>query len=533
LDRLILLLASPLLLFFDFRTAVVLAGHAVGPILGVAALLTLTGVARSILVDRVARWVPLLAATQYWIVYAYASVRPDHHGLQLLVFLLALFGLVRLLGEESKGWGPWVMGIGVGLAVWVSTEGLASAGFLLGVLGLVWVGRGGRELARAQTIAWFVAASVLALGLFVDGPEPQPWARDFDRFSVVHVTLFSFGAGFWAVLLRRMPRGLGGRFFAIVAGAILGGGFLFLLFPGIQGGPFSAMHPDLVPLWLDKVAEFAPADRFGAGPWGLMPTLPGLLGLALVVVSVANARRPGPKGVVLPGGGVRDGWMVLSLTALWLLSLSLFGQVRWTQYIQVPAVFGLAAVMGFLLRRVDLGTESKLARAGSRVALVILFFILFPVGLALSHGETDGVDAPQLCSPGPLVQELSSKTGPQGRRLRVLAPVFWGPELIFRAGVDVVAGPYHRNAQGMLDSYGIMAATESERAREALQARGIDVVVFCAGEDWVPVVPRDSVGTFYHALVQDRPPPWLERVPLSGVGEEFRMFRVTTRDDVP
>jgi hypothetical protein len=110
--------------------------------------------------------------------------------------------------------------------------------------------------------------------------------------------------------------------------------------------------------------------------------------------------------------------------------------------------------------------------------------------------------------------------------------VFWGPELVFRAGVDVVAGPYHRNAQGMLDSYGIMAAGEPEEAREAMRARGIDVVVFCTGEDWVPMVPRDSVGTLYHALGEDRPPPWLERIPLSDVGEEFRMFRVINGEEV-
>jgi hypothetical protein len=323
------------------------------------------------------------------------------------------------------------------------------------------------------------------------------------------------------------------RFSAIGAAAILGGGLLLLLFPGVQGGPFSAIHPDLVPLWLDHVIEFAPADRFGVGPWGLVSTLPGLLGLALVVLAVADPRRRRLKEVVPRGEGVMEGWMVLALVALWLLSLSLFGQVRWTQYLHVPAVLGLAALLGMLLDRVDLGIESKIGRAGFRVALVVLFFIIFPVVPALSQGEKNGMDATRPCSPGPLVEELSSFDGPHGRRLRVLAPVFWGPELIFRAGVDVVASPYHRNAQGMLDSYGIMAATESEKAWEAMQERGIDAVVFCAGEDWVPVVPRDSVGTFYHALVEDRPPPWLEGVSLSEGKEGFRIFRVTTVEEVP
>ena len=96
----------------------------------------------------------------------------------------------------------------------------------------------------------------------------------------------------------------------------------------------------------------------------------------------------------------------------------------------------------------------------------------------------------------------------------------------FKTDVDVVAGPHHRNAQGMLDSHRIMAASSPEDALRGLREREIDFVAFCITESWIPLVPPDSSGTFYNALVEDRPPPWLRRIPLEGIGESYRLYQV-------
>ena len=39
------------------------------------------------------------------------------------------------------------------------------------------------------------------------------------------------------------------------------------------------------------------------------------------------------------------------------------------------------------------------------------------------------------------------------RKLRILAFIFYGPEILYRTGYEVLATPYHRNAQGILDAY--------------------------------------------------------------------------------
>jgi hypothetical protein len=78
----------------------------------------------------------------------------------------------------------------------------------------------------------------------------------------------------------------------------------------------------------------------------------------------------------------------------------------------------------------------------------------------------------------------------------------------------------------MLDSHSVMAAGTSEEALRVLREREIDFVTFCNREDWFPLVRADAPGTFFNALVEDRPPPWLRRVPLAGAGEEYRLYRV-------
>ena len=528
LDRLILLLAAPFLLFLDFQVAVTLAGHLVGPLLGVCAILVLAAGARRVLEVGVARWVPLFAVTHFWVIFAFAPDRPDHHGLQLLLFALALLGVFQILERDDEGPGSWILGAALGMAVWVSTEGLASTVFFTGVLALVWIGGSREKLITALIRVWWVAAAVLGLGILVDGPQPWRWAPDFDRFSVVHFTFFTLGGLFWALVRLKVPATRAKRVLVVLTGAVLGGALLTILFPGIEGGPFSRIHPDLVPLWLDHVSEFAPAGQLGAGPWGLVSVVPGALGLAIVGLGFV---RGGLGGVALRSRGAGWKWGVMALCVAWFLALSALGQVRWMQYLQILTPFGMAALLGLVIQRLNRMTAPSLLRAGGIVGVVTLFFSLppFVLGFLGGRGEQDGRADP--CSPASLVPELRKVTGPGGRNARVLAPVFWGPELLFKTDVDVVAGPYHRNAHGMLDSHGIMTSSSPEDALRGLREREIDFVAFCVTESWIPRVPPDASGTFYNTLVEDRPPPWLRRIPLVGIGEEYRLYQVLDGSD--
>lgn len=90
---------------------------------------------------------------------------------------------------------------------------------------------------------------------------------------------------------------------------------------------------------------------------------------------------------------------------------------------------------------------------------------------------------------------------------RVAAFVDQGPAVLAYTGKSVIAGPYHRNAAGILDSYEIFAG---KNPRAVLQRRGIDYLMTCrASPDW----------NFYRAkggllsqLAAGRMPAWLTAV---------------------
>lgn len=525
-DRILLLLATPFLPFTDLPHAVVLAGYLVGPLLGVAALLTFTAAARVILPDPVARWAPILAAGLFWVLFAFAPVRPDHHGLQTLLFLVALLGVLRILVTGEVRTFSWIAGTAMGLAIWISTEGVISTAPLLGSLAVAWVIRGGEDLTRGSARVWTAIAATLFLGLVLDAPEPDRWAIEFDRFSIAHLTAFTIGAGFWVSLVRRTPERVGGRATAILAASLVFGPFLVWSFPGLERGPLAEIQPELWPLFLDHVSEYTPAWRLGWETWGVMAMGPGLAGLLVAGFLGVSGRSTDGNGNALPHPRVGAGWMLVAVALTWLLGLSVFAQVRWSHYVHVLAPFGLAWLLGRALWGANRMDSPGLIKAGAKVGAVLLFMGWPMALLAFPSREDGGVGKAAACRPGPILTQVEGFRGKEGPRPRVMAPLFWGPELVFRGGVDVMAGPYHRNAAGILDSYRVMSATDPEEAHRVLQERGIDLVAFCVTEDFKPQVSRDSPGTLYGALVEDHPPPWLRSVPLPSAPEQYRLYEV-------
>ena len=527
MDWMILALAEPFRLFLGFRSSVIMAGYLLGPTLGVVAMLTLTAAARVVLTDRAARWVPLIAAVQFWVLYSFAPVRPDHHGLQVLLFLVALLGVLRIYMGSGVGGASWVAGLALGFGVWISVEGLISTAPLLVGLVVLWIARGDTELTGALARIWLVGTATLALGMLVDGPHPDRWAAEFDRFSVVYVTAFAMSAVFWSALVFRAPDRAVWRGALTFLGALVGGAVLVLLFPGVQRGPMANLDPRLVPLWIDYISEFVPAARLGSSTWGVLSTGPGILGLFGVAFLVIASRRPGWKRMLKQAGADRATWALLTAALVWFLLLGEVEQVRWVHYLQVLAPLGLAALLSRALGLARELPAPPLARAAAVVAIVLVVF-LGPVAVLVWPGAPDPVEqSKEACRPGAIVNTLSTLRGPGGRHARVLAPVFWGPELLFRADVDIVVGPYHRNARGMLYSYGVMASTDPEDAVALLRERGVDFVVLCTEQDWIPRVPADSVGTFYHALLEGTLPPGLHPVRMPGVAGQYRLYRVS------
>jgi hypothetical protein len=516
MDRILMVLALPLVPFLGFSSAVAISGYVLGPSLEVLAigLLIFGG---SAILRKGLPFVGVLAACQLWLVFAFFYVRPDHHGLQATLFAGFLAFAIRAVTNDSRGFSDHAVGFFAGMAVWVSTEALVVLFPLLGVLAAIWVLRGQAERAVMNRRIMISAAAVLALALLIDGPPPDRWSPDFDRFSVVHLSLFALLSGLWVVLERVPARSWSRRLGALTLGAIFVAGTMVILYPGVQAGPMARVPPELWTLWLDRTSEFLPllgTDQPMLAAVSIVRLLP-----ALAIAAYLASRGPTEN---------RWAWALVAVGLAWFGILATIVQARWAYYLHVLYPLPLAWALGVLVERCQ-RFSSRLVGAGL-ISLAIFVFAFGPaLGTALAFGGGEQDQEPAMeCAARDVVPELKTLPREGGAADIILAPVFWGPELLYRTDLSVVATPYHRNVDGILDSYRIMVSSP-DSALNLIDRRGIRWIAVCQGEDWTPLVRPEEEGSLYRALQQGENIPSLEPVALpDSLAEHFGLWKVTS-----
>lgn len=110
----------------------------------------------------------------------------------------------------------------------------------------------------------------------------------------------------------------------------------------------------------------------------------------------------------------------------------------------------------------------------------------------------------------------------------MLAPLWWGPEIIYRTRLDVISTPYHRNHAGILASRDMMLAQDEDGALRRLEARGIEYVLICRGQEWSPALDEVLDGSLFGRLQRDDPPAFLEPVALpEGLADRYGLWRLS------
>jgi hypothetical protein len=93
-----------------------------------------------------------------------------------------------------------------------------------------------------------------------------------------------------------------------------------------------------------------------------------------------------------------------------------------------------------------------------------------------------------------------------------------GPAILAYTSDAAIAGPYHRDAAGILDSYAIFTGADPHTV---LKTRGIDYVMTCsASPDWQYYRAK---GGLIAQLAAHRRPAWL--IP-SGIAGDVAVYRV-------
>jgi hypothetical protein len=402
--------------------------------------------------------IPVLAAFAMMplTLWEFTPGRIDHHNVQIVLLMAALYGL--------SGWsvvGGFVAGVACGLSFVV---GLELAPVLLIVLvgpGLAWIaGVAGSGRIQISLSAGLALTTLLAGGLLI-GPV-RLMQTECDAFSAPFATVFLGYSALTALsvyLVRSRRPEI--RFAVLSLSAVLLAAVVALLFPACLQGPYQAIDPVVRSLWLDRVQQEKSFIEFYRTGDTIKIVCLGFLAV------VAAAAIPSLRRRIRQGDAA---FVIVFAVALVLLILALVQ----TRFIRFPA----AVVLLFLplvWAEVKRGAQTtvKALRLGSVVTLALGLVPLSFVSAAPSQPTLLDYFAFDVCTD---VDASPLERLPPGR---IIAPSSLALFLLDRLPEDMAVNAisFHRAAPGMRRMFDVFLSTEPEIRKAA--AAPFDYLAIC------------------------------------------------------
>ena len=428
-----------------------------------------------------ARAVPVVLGLALLCVEIFGTFSPgdiDHHGLQLLLMLAALLVLV-----EKR---PVLTAVAVALGLGVGLEVLPYAALAI-IAASLWLRD---DAAKARRFGLTLAGLSLVLWLGVSAYRFAPVCDSYSLFYAVE--LIAGGVGLAAI--SALPRH---RLAALAGLAVLLLALGALTNPGCFAGPYAGLDARMKTIFLARINEARPVWSF----WQLAPSQV-VGGFCYGVFALAMAW-------FAPRGRART--LTLAFGAMALLVAML--QYRATPFLILFALPGLA---GSLARLLDRRSIVWLA-----MAVILCNSAVFTLAGTLLEGQdrvalrVTRFHAQEDCGDEKAMALLN--TLPPGR---VAGFVDQGPGILAYTKHSAIAGPYHRDAAGILDTYDLFTAANP---RAILQKRGINYLMTCrAAPDWDYYAAR---GGLMAQLAAGQVPDWLTPAGSSGDVSIYRVKR--------
>jgi hypothetical protein len=470
---------------------------------------------------REAEWTgAILAALAFPVLDKFAPGSFDHHGIELILALSAVLGLMKMRAAPHYAFGS---GAALGLALATAAEAapfLAAGLLVVGVLWLV------QPLAFAKGLAWLGAGlAASSLVAFLALVPPSAWVRPVCDAMGAPFLGVGLAMGAIAAALGLAPRittSTWPRRLALSGGLVtLGVGALVMLFPACMGGGYTGLSARMQDLWMSQISE----TRSLAALFVDDPTM---------ILSVAGAALAGlGAGLVFlrRHWQVPAGWIVLAfLISGWMV---LAWQIRGATFATTFAIpFGAWAVAK---ARRDYRSKASAVRA--------LAFLGVAAGSAAAAWASAGEALQARLTPPVVLASYESRSASAEACLtpeafRSLAQVETGVMLnqfALGSGVlvwsdhGVLAGPYHRDVSGTMT---VIEALRSapETAREIVARSAADYVVICPASpetEFYASRPAPGVApaqTLSALLGRGEHPDWLAPVDLGA--SPLRLYRV-------
>lgn len=445
----------------------------------------------------------------------FAAGRADNNSLLSTTFL-ALIACVLYARSERQNSALYIraMGLVMAFGVWVAPEFLIPSALVMIWYGLDWLRGDARALSRLLPLAFYAAVGVI-VALAVERP-PFAWlTTEYDRISLLHVALMASAALMAGLLEFMAPARAGLPRKLLAAGALAGcaGVALNYQFPGFYLGPMAAADPELMAFFRLRVAELQSAFDPGYAQFTV-----ALYDRALFIPLLWLAwRRTARAGWC---------WLAMALTVLFVFT-SL--QLRWLMYPVMLSFFGLGLLADITWRWLCTryatlpaihplsGTTPAGVRTLARITVCVVA-MLFAVPAALIPTPTASSGSRVFLKPSACGSALRAAIQQNDlarfgirRHATLFLPMDLAPHVLYWTQNRVVASFYHRNSEALHDYYDLAYAPDAETAKNMIEKRGIDTILWCA-DTWPPpsLSPSQKTTPFFDALAAGKHPEWLE-----------------------
>ena len=432
--------------------------------------------------------------------------RVDHHSIQIILTQVTAIATITALRRPGAA---IVAGLAVATSLAIGIETLPVVIASIAIYGLLYVASPDNARAVRTFGLSFGVGTLLHLGIAL---PPSLWfVPACDAISLVYATAaLAVGLGLSGLTL--LPLGNRPWSWRLGAAVIAGGAALALvlvLFPQCLAGPYASVDPWLVQHWLVHIVEAMPLLAvIGQQPsFVVATTIPATL--ALLVYAYAAWRTRGVE---------RGSWLVMLALLIVIVAVALLQvrSIRISVAVLSPACAYLvvAARTRYLRRTTVLSVlgliGSWLGFAGLLWAVLVQQIVVhLPAQTGPTVVASAEVDRNACLAPSAFI-DLKGMP-PE----RIMTPIDLGAYVLLYTDHAVVAAPYHRNNQGLLDTFHFFNGPIGE-ARAILDARGISLVVTCDALPEMTGLPDAAPDAFVHLARANALPPWLTEVKHDG-----------------
>ena len=424
----------------------------------------------------------------------------DHHNIQ---FVCIAFAMGFALDPAARFKSFFFSGLALALSIAIGVDVYIFAAILCAFMAINWM-IGGREAALgAQGFGLGLSGGLSAFFLLTIAPYEYRliYCDALSLITLIAGLVGGLGLAGLAFLNGRSEKlnSLPARFAAL---AVLG--LICILIIGMQApqclsNPLEALPEDAVNLWLGGIAEAKPLFSVSTAP---LATALMSLGAPLVALYILIRQT-----LEKPNGHKWGGHCLLIALIVIALALTLY-QVRFSPFAYIAALLALAQ---WTARHYDLKqTQSgSLGYIGCLALSIPMLWTLLALPFTNS-AELDAKDAlnekQAACLSPQVIERLNAL--PQGL---VAANANLAGNLLLKTKHRVMAGNYHRNAQGIVTHIKI-AISEPEAAYELLRSSKADYLFYCESGFETAVYARHNPEGLYAGIGAGERVDYLEPV---------------------